>query len=116
MSPTIVPATERNIFTIINTFRATSREGQDDIIRRLHEATVEVMSSQPGFISANLHRILQSDGPDYYVTNYAQWASREAFEAMFAKPEARQHMLEIEELYPRTWMIGEVVACYESKR
>ncbi|MGH3148690.1 MAG: antibiotic biosynthesis monooxygenase family protein, partial [Rubrobacter sp.] len=42
----------------------------------------------PGFVSANLHRSL--DGTK--VTNYAQWRSREDFEAMLENPAAAGHM------------------------
>ena len=46
------------------------------------------MSKQPGFIAANIHRSL--DGTQ--VTNYAQWRSREAFEAMLRNQETAEHM------------------------
>ena len=44
----------------------------------------------PGFVSANLHKSL--DGTK--VANYAQWRSRENFEAMLENPEAAVHMRE----------------------
>lgn len=44
----------------------------------LVEATEGVMSKQAGYVSANIHSGL--DGPT--VANYAQWRSREHFEAM----------------------------------
>ena len=46
------------------------------------------MRRLPGFVSANIHRSL--DGTK--VANYAQWASRAAFEAMLGEPSAREHM------------------------
>jgi heme-degrading monooxygenase HmoA len=46
------------------------------------------MSKQPGFIAANIHRSL--DGTQ--VTNYAQWRSREAFEAMLRNQETAERL------------------------
>jgi heme-degrading monooxygenase HmoA len=46
------------------------------------------MKHQPGFISANIHKSF--DGTR--VVNYAQWRSREDFEAMRRNPEAGSHM------------------------
>jgi hypothetical protein len=48
------------------------------------------MRKQPVFVSANIHKSL--DGTQ--VTNYAQWRSPEAFEAMLRNPEAAEHMKE----------------------
>ena len=48
------------------------------------------MKYQPGYVSANIHKSL--DGTR--VTNYAQWRSREAFEAMLKDSEANVHMQE----------------------
>jgi quinol monooxygenase YgiN len=58
------------------------------LINVLVDATRKVMRKQPGFVSANIHRSL--DGRR--VTNYAQWRSREAFEAMLQNQEAAEHM------------------------
>jgi heme-degrading monooxygenase HmoA len=56
----------------------------------LVEATEAVMKYQPGYVSANIHKSL--DGTR--VTNYAQWRSREAFEAMLKDSEANVRMQE----------------------
>ena len=48
----------------------------------------------PSYVSANFHKSL--DGTR--VTNYAQWRSREAFEAMFGTPQAIEHMKEPERI------------------
>ena len=63
-------------------------EDQQRLVDVLVDATQTVMRDQQGFISANIHRIL--DGTR--VTNYAQWQSREAFEAMLGDREAAEHM------------------------
>ncbi|HYY45753.1 MAG TPA: antibiotic biosynthesis monooxygenase family protein [Candidatus Angelobacter sp.] len=75
------------IVTLINVFTVTP-ENQERLIQVLDDATEAVMRKLPGFISANIHRSL--DGTR--VTNYAQWESRRAFEAMLADPAARPHM------------------------
>ncbi|HEX5752559.1 MAG TPA: antibiotic biosynthesis monooxygenase family protein [Archangium sp.] len=81
----IVPG--NGVCTLINVF-TVAPERQAELVKLLEEATEEVMRHLPGFISANLHRSL--DGTR--VTNYAQWASREHFEAMLRNPKAQVHM------------------------
>ena len=46
------------------------------------------MRHLPGFVSANIHR--SHDGRQ--VVNYAQWRTREDFEAALRDPEAGVHM------------------------
>jgi heme-degrading monooxygenase HmoA len=73
-------------FTVVNVFKVAGEEDQ----RRLFDHIVEVtgvISKFPGFVSANLH--LTFDGTR--VVNYAQWRSREDFEAMHASPELQDH-------------------------
>ncbi len=52
------------------------------------EATEKVMNKFPGFISANIHKSLDGNK----VVNYAQWESKEDFEAILKNPEAKIHM------------------------
>jgi len=59
----------------------TRKQQLDLLVYATHEAM------QPGFVSANFHK--GSDGAR--VVNYAQWASKEAFESMLKTPEARLH-------------------------
>ena len=73
--------------TLINTF-TVQPENQRELIEVLNEATDNVMRLRAGFISANIHRSL--DGRR--VVNYAQWRSRQDFEAMQADPACREHM------------------------
>ena len=73
--------------TLINVF-TVEPERQEALVKLLEEATEQVMRHLPGFVSANLHRGL--DGT--HVANYAQWASREYFEAMLRNPRAQEHM------------------------
>ena len=76
-----------DLVTLINVF-TVAPEDQQRLVEVLVDATQAVMRKQPGFISANIHRSL--DGTR--VTNYAQWRSREAFEAMLGDREAAEHM------------------------
>ena len=79
-----------NVVTLINVFTVEPGK-QQKLIDLLIEATEKKMRHLPGFISANLHRSL--DGKQ--VVNYAQWRSRQDFEAMLHNPAAIPHMQEI---------------------
>ena len=76
-----------DVVTLINVF-TVALEDQDQLLEVLAEATESVMNRMPGFVSANLHKSL--DGTK--VVNYAQWRSKEGFEAMLQNPEAATHM------------------------
>ena len=80
-------AKDNDVVTLINVF-TVAPEDQQRLVDVLIDATQAVMREQPGFVSANIHRSL--DGTR--VTNYAQWRSREAFEAMLQNQEAAEHM------------------------
>src|SRR5580658_3375507 len=72
---------------LINTFYV-SPDRSDELLQLLIEATNEVMRHQAGFISANLHVSLDKKR----IVNYAQWRSKEDFEAMRSNPDAKHHM------------------------
>ncbi len=76
-----------DVVTLINVF-TVAPEDQDRLLEVLSEATEQVMNGMPGFVSTNLHESL--DGTK--VVNYAQWRSKEDFEAMLQNPEAAAHM------------------------
>ena len=80
-------AKDNDVVTLINVF-TVAPEDQQRLVEVLVDATRAVMRKQPGFVSANIHRSV--DGTR--VTNYAQWRSREAFEAMLQNQEAAEHM------------------------
>ena len=82
-------STDNDVVTLVNVF-TVEPEDQRRLLDLLVEATETVMNKQPGFVSANLHKSL--DGTK--VVNYAQWRSREAFEAMLENPDAGAHMEE----------------------
>ena len=80
-------AKDNDVVTLINVF-TVAPEDQQRLVDVLVDATKAVMRKQPGFVSANIHKSF--DGRR--VTNYAQWCSREAFEAMLQNQEAAEHM------------------------
>jgi heme-degrading monooxygenase HmoA len=80
-------AKANDVVTLINVF-TVAPEDQQRMVDVLVEATQAVMRKQPGFVSANIHKSL--DGTR--VANYAQWRSKEAFEAMLRDREAAEHM------------------------
>jgi heme-degrading monooxygenase HmoA len=79
-----------NVVTLINVFTVEPSQ-QQKLINMLVDATEKTMRHLPGFISANIHKSL--DGKQ--VVNYAQWRSRQDFNAMLENPEAIPHMKEI---------------------
>jgi quinol monooxygenase YgiN len=80
-------ATGEDVATLINVFIVT-REAQQQLVDLLVEATEQVMRHRPGFVSANIHASM--DGTR--VVNYAQWRSREDFQAMLDDPSAHEHV------------------------
>ena len=84
---------EKSLVTLINVF-TVSPENQQRLVELLVEATQRTMRNQPGYLSANIHKSL--DGTK--VTNYAQWRSREDFEAIGKNPEVTIHMRAAQEL------------------
>jgi quinol monooxygenase YgiN len=77
----------RQLMTLVNVF-TVSPDKQAELAELLIHATDETMKHLPGFISASIHRSL--DGKK--VINYAQWRSREDFEALKENPKAQPHM------------------------
>ena len=84
--PTTI-ASDQPVVTLINTF-TVEPERQQELVQLLIDATEQVMRGLPGFVSANIHRGL--DGR--HVANYAQWRSREDFEAMLQNSQTQEHM------------------------
>jgi len=88
--------TGHDITTLINVFTVTS-ETQQPLVDLLVDATDKVMRHhRPGFVSATIHTSL--DGTR--VVNYAQWRSREGFQAMLDDPAAQEHMKAAGDLAP----------------
>ena len=84
---------DNNVVTLINVF-TVEPENQQRLVDVLVEATEKVMSRQPGFVSANLHKSL--DGTR--VANYSQWTSVEDYQAMLQNPQVLPHMEEATQL------------------
>ncbi len=80
-------STRENVLTLINVF-TVKPEHQQELLDILVDVDQKVMRSLPGYISANFHRSL--DGTK--VTNYTQWESVEALDAMLRNPAAMPHL------------------------
>jgi quinol monooxygenase YgiN len=85
--PSATISTGTSPITLINVFTVEPSK-QDELVQLLSDATEKAMKRLPGFVSANIHKSL--DGTR--VVNYAQWRSKEDFEAMLKNPEAAPHM------------------------
>ena len=75
------PVTLINVFTVVP-------GNQDELVDLLARVTDTSVRHARGFISAKLHRSL--DGSK--VTMYAQWQSREAYQAMLEDPAPRIYL------------------------
>ncbi|MEU1478311.1 antibiotic biosynthesis monooxygenase family protein [Streptomyces sp. NPDC001668] len=79
-------------YTLVNMFRVRAEDQQ-----RMYDEIVDVtdvIRRFPGFVSANVH--LSEDG--IRVVNYAQWRSKEEFEAMQRHPSVQDHFRRCREL------------------
>jgi len=99
---------DNNVVTLINVF-TVEPENQQQLVDLLVEATEKTMKNVSGFVSANIHKSL--DG--VRVVNYAQWRSREDFEAMVKNPEAQAHMKPIMEIAKADFHLYEVADTFE---
>jgi heme-degrading monooxygenase HmoA len=95
---------DKGAIALINVF-AVEPENQQRLIDLLLQATEGVMSKQPGYLSARIHRGL--DGRRVAV--YAQWRSREDFEALASNTEAAAHMRRARDLATFEPVLYEVV-------
>jgi quinol monooxygenase YgiN len=79
--------------TVLTTFEVTPGTCQD-VLDLLTEAYRDVISKQPGFISAALH----VNDAQTRIANYSQWQRREDFQAMLRSDEMRARNRRINEL------------------
>ncbi|PWG18688.1 antibiotic biosynthesis monooxygenase family protein [Salibaculum griseiflavum] len=79
--------------TVITTFEVNPAIC-DDVLDLLRAAYAEVISKQPGFISAGLH----VNDAQTRIANYSQWSRREDFQAMLRADEMRRRNKEINQL------------------
>ncbi len=77
----------KRICTLINVFTVDPQK-QNELFESLKEASEKILSKMPGYISANVH--MGDDGKT--VTNYAQWASLQDYQNVFAVHEVTEHM------------------------
>ena len=75
------------LLTLINIFRVDPPK-QQELVDLLTQATNDSVRRVPGFVSATLHRSL--DGTK--VAMYAQWRSREDYDAMRSNPAASPYL------------------------
>jgi len=80
-------STEDQVLTLINVF-TVDPANQQKLIRQLQKDTAEVIRKLPGWVSSSLHASL--DGKT--VVNYAQWKTKEDWEAMVRNPEAKKRL------------------------
>ncbi|WP_188997645.1 antibiotic biosynthesis monooxygenase family protein [Haloarcula pellucida] len=92
-----------DVVTLINVFTVEPSD-QQRLVDLLVTATEEVMRHRPGFVSANIHASF--DGKR--VVNYAQWESREDFEAIFEDDDVESHMTEIQAIADADYHLYEV--------
>ncbi len=106
MSPESTISVSTPVVTLINVFTVEPAR-QQELVALLVAATEEFIQHQPGFISANIHT--SADGQR--VVNYAQWESEQAFRAMLANPQAREHleaMARLAHAEPRLYAVASV--------
>ncbi len=99
---------DNKVVTLVNVFTVEPKN-QQKLIDLLVEATEKTMKNVSGFVSANIHKSL--DGGR--VVNYAQWQSREDFEAMRKIPEAQAHMKPVMEIAKADFHLYEVADTFE---
>ena len=100
---------EDPVMVLINVFTCKP-EDQQRLIEAWQKGTDEIMRYMPGFISANIHRGL--DGTK--MVNYAQWASREAFEASLRDPEVGAYFRNLAQIAPPDPVLAEVVSVHRA--
>jgi len=102
-------AMEQGAVTLINVFSVDPGD-QQRLLELLQQATVGMMSKQPGYLSAQIHRGL--DGTRVAV--HAKWRSREDFEALANDPNATAHMRRARELASFEPVLYEVVFTHQA--
>jgi len=79
--------------TVITTFEVNPAIC-DDVLEMLRAAYAEVISKQPGFISAGRH----VNDAQTRIANYSQWTRREDYQAMLRTEEMRRRNRQINQL------------------
>jgi heme-degrading monooxygenase HmoA len=89
--------------TVINKF-SVEPNNQNLLLKHLDDLRM-VVEKLTGFISANIHKSI--DGTR--VVSYAQWKSKENYQAVYTNLEAKHHLDEIKKISKFNWNFYEVV-------
>lgn len=100
---------EQDAVTMINVF-TVEPDNQQQLVDLLTGAAENVMTKQPGYLSARVHRGL--DGSKVAVL--AHWRSRANFEALAANPDAAAHMRRARALASFEPVLYEVVFTHQT--
>lgn len=98
-----------NSLTTVMVIFTVKLEQQQELIEAIKEF-LETVKTQPGFVSANLHKSI--DGVK--VVNYAQWSSRSAYESFVNNDEVQSKAGKLREFTPPDSHVYEI-ATSESK-
>lgn len=96
------------VVTLINVFTVEPTR-QEELVELWQRATDD-LRHLPGFVSANVHRSF--DGTK--VVNYAQWQTRESFQAMLEHPDARPWLEQLAEVGTPAPVLCEVVSTHHA--
>lgn len=101
-NPTII---SKNValITVINKFSVESNN-QNLLLKYLDDLRM-VVEKLTGFVSANIHKSI--DGTR--VVSYAQWKSKENYQAVYTNLEANHHLNAIKKISKFNWNFYEVV-------
>lgn len=108
MAESTIRAGDRGV-ALINVFTCEP-ENQQRLVEAWQRGTDDLMRYLPGFISANIHRSL--DGAK--VVNYAQWESREAFQATLGDPAVAAYFAELAQIGTPAPVLTEVVSVHRA--
>jgi quinol monooxygenase YgiN len=84
---------ENSVIHLISVI-AVKPEDQQKLLNIIIDLADNIMVDIPGFISVRLHNSIDKK----QVIIYAQWKSREAWEAMVKNPKVHHHFRQIEEI------------------
>jgi len=101
-TPTTI-SQDANLVTVINKFSV--EPGNQKKLVKLLDDLREVVEKLPGFISANVHRSFEGTR----VVSYAQWNSKEDYQAVYTNSQAIPLLGEIKKISKFTWNVYEVV-------
>lgn len=94
---------DTSLVTVVNKF-SVEPKNQKILLKYLDDLRM-VVEKLPGFISANVHKSI--DGTR--VVSYAQWKSKENYQAVYTNLEAKYHLDDIKKISKFSWNFYEVV-------